>query len=119
MSHISSRIAISPGQPFNIDQNNVYSSVSGSWTIFGDSGYGRAVRVQGVYWSSTVVGATLQIRDIRPPNKPGVVWYDVVVVNTDPPALDMFPNNLTLFSPFQYFTSGSSGDTVIIYGEYL
>lgn len=122
MSNIRSRIAVAPGQPFNINENIEYTSTSGSWIKFGAAAPGRAIRVQGVYWSCTTLGATLQIRDIRPGangGKPGVVWYDVEVVNCDPASLDLFPHHITLFTPFEYYTSGSAGDTISIYGEYL
>lgn len=112
------RMAVSPGQPFNIDENIEYNSISGSWITFGDAVPGKAVRVQGIYWSCTTVGAILQIRDIRPPSKPGTIWYDAICIGGDT-SLDQFVSHLTLFAPFQYYTSGSSGDTIIIYGEYL
>ena len=59
------RVAVSSGQPFNIVENNIESSVSGSWQRIGEVVSGRAVRVQGVYWSTEVVGAKLLIRDIE------------------------------------------------------
>jgi len=117
MAHMR-RTAIAPGQPFNIDENSVTNSIPGSWITFGEAGAGRAVRVQGVYWSATIPGAVLQIRDIRPPLKPGAIWYDAVCIGGIP-ALDQFAAHLTLFSPFQYYVSGSAGDEIIIYGEYL
>lgn len=112
------RIAASPGQPFNINANIVDSNMSGAWVTFGDADPGRAVHIQGVYWGCTTVGATLQIRDVRPPDKAGVVWYRAEVVNTDAPALDLLVSPLTLYSPFEYYVEGASGDTIIIYGEY-
>jgi hypothetical protein len=112
------RVAVSPGQPFNIDENIEYNSISGSWVNFGNAVPGKAVRVQGIYWSCTTVGASIKIRDVRPANNPSVVWYDAVCVG-GAVALDQFASHLTLFAPFQYYVSGSSGDTIIIYGEYL
>ena len=123
MAH--TRIAISPGQPFNINANNVSSSVSGSWVLFGEASIGKAVRVQGVYWTSATPGAVLRIRDIHPGvapgnryGKPGAVWYEAICIGGNP-ALDLFPAHLTLFSPFEYYESGSFGSEIAIYGEYM
>jgi len=117
----SYRTTVSSGQPFNIPTNNVLNSVSGSWTLMGDSVKGRAVRVQGIYWSSTTPGAYLQIRDvIQQPNditRTGVVWYDAQCLG-GAAAIDLFQAHLTLFTPFEYFDSEGS-NTIIIYGEYV
>jgi len=118
----SKRVSVSSGQPFNIPQNNITNSVSGSWQRIGDAVATRAVRVQGVYWSTEVVGAKLLIRDVQRVGigvtQPGVIWYDADCLGPGP-AIDLFPAHLTLFLPFEYYSSGSAGDTIIIYGEFV
>lgn len=118
----SKRIAVSSGQPFNILQNTIASSVSDSWETIGDGVEGRAVRVQGVYWSTEVVGAKLLIRDIEihvgDVNQPGAIWYEADCLGPGP-AVDLFPAHLTLFAPFEYYSTGSSGDKIVIYGEFV
>ncbi len=118
----STRVAASSGQPFNIAENNVSSSVSGSWITIGEKVRNRAVRVQGVYWSTEVVGANLRIRDIERhvggTDTAGPVWYEADCLGPNP-AVDLFPAHLTLFLPFEYYSTGSSGDSIIIYGEFV
>ena len=121
----SKRIAAASGQPFNIPANNITSSVSGSWQRIGDGVKGRAVRVQGVYWSTEVTGAKLLIRDVERHvgvggvgEHPGAVWYEADCLGPCP-AVDLFPAHLTLFVPFEYYSSGSEGDKIIIYGEFV
>lgn len=117
----SYKITTSSGQPFNIPENIVQNTASGSWTTVGDAIPNRAVRVQGIYWTSTTPGASLQIRDIlrqRDGSKgPGVTWYEAQCFG-GAPAVDLFQAHLTLFSPFQYFDSEGS-NVLIIYGEYV
>lgn len=116
------RVAVSSGQPFNIVENNIESSVSGSWQKIGEVVAGRAVRVQGVYWSTEVAGAKLLIRDIErhigASDQPGAIWYEADCLGPGP-AVDLFPAHLTLFLPFEYFSTGSEGDKIIIYGEFV
>lgn len=104
--------APSPGQPFSIEQNKVRSSVSGSWTAIGPGGPDdRAVEVHGVYWSSTNVGATLQIRD-----RESDEFYNYTGTGTV--AIDFLTLPLPLYTQFEYFDSiGSS--TIIVYGKYI
>ena len=113
--------AINSGQPFNIPANIVQNSVSGSWMTVGDAVSGRAVRVQGIYWSSVTPGATIQIRDIvrgvNGTSTPGAIWYDAQCLGGSP-AVDLFQAHLTLFTPFEYYDS-EGGNTLIIYGEYV
>ena len=117
----SYRVAVSSGQPFNLPQNMTLNSVSGSWTTIGDVVKGRAVRIQGIYWTSTTPGATLQIRDtVHQPDdleRPGAVWYDAQCLGGSA-AIDLFQAHLTLFTPFEYYDSDGS-NTIIIYGEYV
>jgi len=118
----SKRVAASSGQPFNTKENNVASSVAGSWKAVGASVPGRAVRVQGIYWSTEVPGANLQIRDIEVhvggTNEPGAIWYEADCLGPGP-AVDLFAAHLTLFTPFEYYSTGSDGDKIIIYGEFV
>ncbi|KKN18594.1 hypothetical protein LCGC14_0954180 [marine sediment metagenome] len=121
----SKRVAVASGQPFNIPENGIISSVSGSWQLIGEVVRGRAVRVQGVYWSTEIVGAKLLIRDIERhverggvTNQPGVTWYEADCLGPDP-AIDLFSAHLTLFLPFEYYSSGSAGDKIVIYGEFV
>ena len=102
--------APSPGQPFNVKQNKVRGSVSGSWTAVGTGPDDRAVEVHGVYWSSTNVGATLQIRD-----RESDEWYSFTGDGTA--AIDLFILSLPLYTQFEYFDSVGS-NTIIIYGRY-
>jgi len=120
----SRNTSITSGQPFNIKENKVINSVSGSWTNIADATAWRAVRIQGVYWDATTVGTTLYIRDVErvPTNtgfiiKPGAVWYTADCLGGSP-AVDQFTSHLTLFTPFQYFDTGG-GNTIIIYGEFV
>jgi len=117
----SYRQTVNSGQPFNIPANTTLNSVSGSWTTFGDAVKGRAVRVQGIYWSSTTPGAYLQIRDViqtaNDTPRTGVVWYDAQCLGGTA-SIDLFQSHLTLFTPFQYFDSEGS-NIIIIYGEYV
>jgi len=117
----SYRATVNSGQPFNLPQNVTLNSVSGSWTTIGDAVKGRAVRIQGIYWTSTTPGATLQIRDIaRDANgneAPGAVWYDAQCLGGSV-AIDLFQAHLTLFTPFEYYDSEGS-NSIIIYGEYV
>jgi len=117
------RVSVAARQPFNIPQNSVQLSVSGSWASIGDAAPGKGVRVQAIYWSSTTPGAKLRMRDIinnpnavDPQSTPGGIWYDATCLGGEP-CLDMFCQHLTLFAPFQYFDS-EGGNTIIIYGEY-
>lgn len=116
------RVSAASGQPFNIPENIVETSVSGSWGAIGDAVQGRAVRVQGVYWSTEVSGAKLQIRDrIRyagGSSIPGAIWYEADCLGPCP-AVDLFPAHLTLFAPFEYFSTDTYGDTIVIYGEFV
>lgn len=118
----SKRVAVSSGQPFNIVENIITDSISDSWQRIGDAVKGRAVRVQGVYWSTEVVGAKLLIRDIEryvgETDQAGAVWYEADCLGPGP-AVDLFPAHLTLFLPFEYYASGSAGDKIIIYGEFV
>lgn len=118
----SKRVAVASGQPFNIPENIIESSVSGSWQRIGDVVKGRAVRVQGVYWSTEITGAKLYIRDIERhvggTDQPGAVWYEADCLGPCP-AVDLFPAHLTLFLPFEYYSLGSIGDKIIIYGEFV
>lgn len=118
----SKRVAAASGQPFNIRENNINSSVSGSWERIGDAVAGRAVRVQGVYWSTEITGAKLLIRDIEKhvgsTDEPGAIWYDADCLGPGP-AVDLFPAHLTLFLPFEYYSSGSTDDKIVIYGEFV
>lgn len=123
MAH--SRITVAAGQPFNIAGNIVTNSVSGSWADVGNAVNGRAVRIQGVYWSSQTIGAKLYIRDrLRvgaaysiDKTDPGPTWYEAECFG-GPPALDLFAAHLTLFTPFEYLDT-EGGNTIIIYGEYV
>lgn len=118
----SKRVAAVSGQPFNIPENNITSSVSGSWHKIGEAVKGRAVRVQGVYWSTEATGAKLLIRDIeRHPgtqDQPGAIWYEADCLGPHP-AVDLFPAHLTLFLPFEYYSIGSEDDKIVIYGEFV
>ena len=118
----SKRVAVASGQPFNIPENIISHSVSGSWQRIGEAVKGRAVRVQGIYWSTEVTGAKLRIRDIErhigAADQPGAIWYEADCLGPYP-AVDLFPAHLTLFLPFEYYTSGSAGDKIIIYGEFV
>ena len=118
----SKRVAAASGQPFNIPQNKLASSVSGSWQTIADAVPGRAVRVQGIYWSTEVAGANLKIRDVMTDasNKRtgGAVWYEADCLGPCP-AVDLFPAHLTLFAPFEYYSSGSADDKIVIYGEFV
>ena len=118
----SKRVAAASGQPFNIPENNIASSVSGSWQRIGEVVQGRAVRVQGVYWSTEVAGAKLLIRDIERhvggTDQPGAIWYEADCLGPGT-AVDLFPSHLTLFLPFEYYSIGSDKDKIIIYGEFV
>ena len=104
--------AISAGQPFNIEANKVRSSVSGSWTAIADiTTPNMGVSVAGVYWSSTNVGATLQIRDREEDE-----WYSYSGSGTA--AVDFLSIPLPLYTQFEYFDSVGNND-IIIYGVYL
>ena len=102
MAH--ARVAVSSGQPFNIPENIIESSVSGSWELIGNAVVGRAVRVQGVYWDTEIPGAKLLIRDVirraGVPSLPGAIWYEADCLGPNP-AVDLFPAHLTLFLPFE------------------
>jgi len=118
------RTTVSSGQPFNLPENNVLNSVSGSWTRGFDALKGfRPVRVQGIYWTSVTPGAILRIRDIQrtitggATETPGAIWYEGQCFGGDP-AIDLFPAHLTLFAPFEYYDS-EGGNSIIIYGEYV
>lgn len=117
----SYRQSVSSGQPFNLPQNTALNSVSGSWTVIGNAVNGRAVRIQGIYWSSTTPGAYIQIRDIvNQPNdipRTGAIWYDAQCLGGSA-SIDLFQAHLTLFTPFEYFDSEGS-NTIIIYGEFV
>jgi len=118
----SKRVAVASGQPFNITNNIISSSVAGSWQLIGASVPGRAVRVQGIYWSTEVTGAKLLIRDIETrigsDDVPGAIWYEADCLGPNP-AVDLFPAHLTLFTPFEYYASGSAGDKIVVYGEFV
>lgn len=118
----SKRIAAASGQPFNIRENNIDNSISGSWERIGEVVAGRAVRVQGVYWSTEVAGAKLLIRDIEKhvggTDAAGAIWYEADCLGPCP-AVDLFPAHLTLFLPFEYYASGSADDKIVIYGEFV
>lgn len=118
----SKRVSVASGQPFNISENNIESSISGSWQRIGEVVRGRAVRVQGVYWSTEVTGAKLLIRDIErhigSVDQSGAVWYEADCLGPHP-AVDLFSAHLTLFLPFEYYASGSADDKIIIYGEFV
>ena len=118
----SKRVAAASGQPFNIPENNVANSVSGSWEKIGEAVSKRAVRVQGVYWSTEIAGAKLLIRDIERHvggvDQAGAIWYDADCLGPGP-AVDLFPSHLTLFLPFEYYASGSADDKIVIYGEFV
>ena len=103
--------APSPGQPFNVEQNKIRGSVSGSWTSIAAATPDRAVKVCGVYWSSTNVGATLQIRD-----RESDTWYNYTGTGTA--VVDFLTLPLPLYSKFEYFDS-VGGNTIIVYGEYI
>lgn len=105
------KIAISAGQPFNIEANKVRSSVSGSWTSIASGTPDYGVEVHGVYWSSTNVGATLQIRD-----RENDEWYNYTGDGTA--AIDSLTISLPLYTQFEYFDSVGS-NTIIIYGVYI
>ena len=109
------RVSVASRQPFNIPQNSVALSVSGSWAPIGDAAPGRGVRIQAIYWSTTTPGARLRIRDIIG-KAPGGIWYDATCLGGEP-CLDMLPQHLTLFAPFEYFDSEGS-NTIVLYGEY-
>lgn len=100
-----------PGQPFNVEQNKIRGSVSGSWTSIAGDTPDRAVKVHGVYWSSTNVGATLQIRD-----RENDVWYNYTGTGTA--AVALLALSLPLYSTFEYFDS-VGGNTIIVYGTYI
>ncbi len=118
----SKRVSAASGQPFNIAENNIENSVSGSWQFIGNAVRGRAVRVQGIYWSTEVTGAKLRIRDIEKHvggiDQPGAIWYEADCLGPNP-AVDLFPAHLTLFLPFEYYSTDSAGDKIIIYGEFV
>lgn len=106
-------IAVTPGQAFqSVPENIVSSSVSGSWQPIGAAVNNRHVDVQGIYWTSTQVGAVLQIRDPQ-----GSVWYHVICTGGTV-SVDILSTPLTLVTPFEYNVSGSSGATISIYGKY-
>jgi len=116
------RQAAASGMPFNTPYNEIHSSTSGSWVTAWDKVPERAVRVQGIYYSSMTPGATLRIRDMRRPTtsaelEGGAIWYDAQCIGGSP-AIDLFPAHLTLFTPFQYFDS-EGGNIIIIYGEFV
>ena len=110
------RVSVASRQPFNIPQNSVLLSASGSWAAIGEAAPGRGVRVQAIYWSTSTPGARLRIRDIMGATTPGGIWYDATCLGGEP-CLDMFPQHLTLFAPFEYFDS-VGGNSIVIYGEY-
>jgi len=118
----SKRTSAASGQPFNIPENNIVGSISGSWQRIGEVVKGRAVRVQGVYWSTEIPGAKLLIRDIERytggTDQPGAIWYEADCLGPYP-AVDLFPAHLTLFLPFEYYASGSADDRIVIYGEFV
>jgi hypothetical protein len=118
----SKSITASSGQPFNIPENIISTSVSGSWQRIGEVVKGRAVRVQGIYWSTEVTGAKLLIRDVErhvgEPDQTGTIWYEADCLGPYP-AIDLFPAHLTLFLPFEYYSQGSAGDKIVIYGEFV
>ena len=115
------RTTAASGQPFNLPKNNATNSVSGSWTKMGNIAPGKGVRVQGIYWSCVTPGAVLKIRDVIPNvgtgPVSGVTWYEAICTGGEP-VLDQLSNNLTLYSPFEYFDS-EGGNVIIIYGEYV
>jgi len=101
----------SPGQPFNIEQNKVRGSVSGSWTTIGPGPHDRAVAIHGIYWSSINVGAVLQIRDREEDE-----WYNYTGTGTV--AVDFLTTSLPLYTQLEYFDSVGS-NTIILYGKYV
>ncbi len=105
------QISVSSGQPFNIPANNVTNSVSGSWSPIGTAVSNRPVKIQGIYWTETTIGAVLKIRDPQ-----GGVWYHAVCMGGDI-AVDLLQTPLTLYTPFEYYDS-HGGNTIMIYGEY-
>lgn len=119
MAHF--RATAQSGQPFNIPENNVYTSVIAVYTKFGMAVPGRPVRVQGVYWTCATPGETLTIRDVQMSAQrketPGAIWYLAQCMGGTL-SVDMFPSHLTLFSPFEYLDS-EGGNDIIIYGEYI
>lgn len=119
MAHF--RATASSGQPFNIPENNVYASVSGSWERLGAAVPGRPVRVQGVYWTCATPGAVLTIRDIlmspQRSESEGAIWYEAQCMGGSL-SVDMFPAHLTLFTPFEYYEDDGD-NTIIVYGEYI
>lgn len=110
------RVSAASRQPFNIPQNSVQNSVSGSWADIGAATPGRGVRIQAIYWSTTTPGARLRIRDTVDGTVNGGIWYDATCLGGEA-ALDMLPQHLTLFTPFQYFDS-VGGNVIVLYGEY-
>ena len=104
-------LSITRGQPFDIDANNVYNSVSGSWSTIGDAVPNGVVKIRGIYWSESALNAELKIRDTH-----NVVWYHAICAG-DAPVVDLLPNSLPLYTPFEYFDSVGN-NIIIIYGEY-
>jgi len=103
--------APSPGQPFNVEQNKVRGSVSGSWTKVGTGPDDRAVEIHGIYWSSVNVGATLQIRDRERDE-----WYSYT--GDGSLAIDLLVLGLPLYTQLEYFDSVGN-NTIIVYGKYI
>lgn len=104
--------AITSGQPFNVEQNKIRNSVSGSWTAIAASTSNRAVEVHGVYWSCTTIGATLQISD-----RENDVWYNCICDGSTP-GIDLFALAIPLYTQFEYFDSTGT-NIIIIYGTYI
>ncbi len=101
-----------PGQPFNVEQNKVRNSTSGSWTAIADDEFNadRGVLVHGVKWDG-VSGKILQIRD-----REGDIWYDIT--STGDTDVDQFASARPLYTKFEYLSS-TVGSTIIIYGTYI
>jgi len=110
---MQTRVTVTIGQAFNsIPQNNIVSSVSGSWCPIGAAVPARHVRIQGVYWDATDVGAVLKIRDPQ-----GGIWYHAVCMGGDV-AVDILPTPITLQTPFEYYDD-HGGNRIMLYGEYV
>jgi hypothetical protein len=103
--------APSSGQPFNVEQNKIRASVSGSWTSIASGTPDRGVEAHGVYWSCITPGAILQIRD-----REGDEWYKFTA--TGALAIDFLTLSLPLYTQFEYFDS-VGGNVIIIYGKYV
>jgi len=96
----------------NTANNIIENSIAAAWVQMDDT-IGLSARLQGVYWSSTTVGAILRIKDSS-----GEIIYEYEVDAGVTPSIDQIETPLTLRTPFSYYDS-EGGNKIVLFGEYV